>query len=637
MTTPRYQRLWRTTTRLEYDLLFNNNEEDKENESLQHSDHSGSQDLELISNHQSDDVSDDDSESMHSNVEEDSCESCSSNEDLSDDFDIDNVSNFATELQGWACRTKCTRSQLTELLGILRSHNHPELPVDARTLLKTPRTVECVENCGGQFIYLGIKNGIKRCFEHLSDFPKTHIELQVNADGVPLFKSTGIQVWPILGLFEGSYPFLIAVFCGDSKPNSCEDFLKDFLEEYEQDGLTIGDQHYTLKLHSVICDSPARQFLKCVKGHGGFHACERCTIKGEKIEHRMVFISTSQPLRTDEIFDNHGYPRHQHFASPLVNSSVKCVKEFPLDYMHLICLGVVKRILTYYKEGPRISRLSQNQLAIISERLQGYRGKMPSEFARQPRGLAELKRFKATEFREFLLYLFIVLRGIIQEPVYEHFLTLVVALRILLEEDKTFRNDYLDYAGKLLTYFVNQAPKYYGLTFVVYNVHCLIHLADDSRFFNLDLDKISCFPFENYLQSLKKYVRNSTNPLSSIIKRVSELEQAGLHVDHKTIYTKVSSIKRDSWFLLKNERVVCVKEVLSTKSFVCTIYYKNHVTDFFDKPCRSSLVGIFFLSQRASGKQEVVKKEDFLRKLVCLPREDGFVLIKLLHNVNFKQ
>ena len=104
-----------------------------------------------------------------------------------------------------------------------------------------------------------------------------------------MFKSTGIQVWPILGLFEGSYPFLIAVFCGERKPNSCEDFLKDFLEEYEhleQDGLTIKDQHYTLKLHSVICDLSARQFLKCVKGHGGFHACERCTIKGEKIEHK---------------------------------------------------------------------------------------------------------------------------------------------------------------------------------------------------------------------------------------------------------------------------------------------------------------------------------------------------------------
>lgn len=250
--------------------------------------------------------------------------------------------------------------------------------------MKTPRTVAHIEKCGGQFIYLGIKNGITRCLEHLDDFNSNHIELQINADGVPLYKSTGIQVWPILGLFEGSYPFLIAVFCGESKRNNIEDFINEFLEEYqrlEQDGFSIREQHYTLRIQSVICDSPARQFIKCIKGHSGFYACERCTIKGEKIEHRMIFLSTSKPLRTDEKFDNYGYPKHQHFASPLINSSIKCVKEFPLDYMHLICQGVVKRILLYYKEGPRISRLSQTQLAIISQRLQAFRGKMPSEFA----------------------------------------------------------------------------------------------------------------------------------------------------------------------------------------------------------------------------------------------------------------
>lgn len=197
-----------------------------------------------------------------------------------------------------------------------------------------------------------------------------------------------------------------------------------------------------------------------------------------------------------------------------------------------------------------------------------------------------------------------------------------------------------DYAEKLLIYFVNQAPKFYGPTFVVYNVHCLIHLTDDSRFFDLDLDKISCFPFENYLQTLKRYVRNATNPLSSIIRRVSELEYAGIQADHKRIFTKVSNTKRDSWFLLKNEKVICVKEIQSTKSFLCIIYNHNKLSDYFDTPCKSSLVGIFFLSSTAVGKRGVVQKvktvEEFIEldSVITQDKKEFANLVGILIHLN---
>ena len=58
--------------------------------------------------------------------------------------------------------------------------------------------------------------------------------------------------------------------------------------------------------------------------------------------------------------------------------------------MHLICLGVMKRMLLFLKEGPRICRISAAQIS--------------SDFARQPRGLHEVKRWKATEFRQFVFY-----------------------------------------------------------------------------------------------------------------------------------------------------------------------------------------------------------------------------------------
>ena len=89
--------------------------------------------------------------------------------------------------------------------------------------------------------------------------------------------------------------------------------------------------------------------------------------------------------------------------------------------MHLVCLRVVRRILNYLEKGP-VGKISALQLREISDRLIMLNGKMPSEFARQTRRLQELDRWKATEFRQFLLYTGpVVLKGIVSKELFEHF------------------------------------------------------------------------------------------------------------------------------------------------------------------------------------------------------------------------
>ncbi|KAK9535819.1 hypothetical protein VZT92_008175 [Zoarces viviparus] len=67
-------------------------------------------------------------------------------------------------------------------------------------------------------------------------------------------------------------------------------------------------------------------------------------------------------------------------------------------------------------------------------------GAMPTEFARQPHSLREVDRWKATEFRQFLLYTgSVVLRDILLDNFYEHFLSLTVVMSILLESDSQKR------------------------------------------------------------------------------------------------------------------------------------------------------------------------------------------------------
>ena len=74
----------------------------------------------------------------------------------------------------------------------------------------------------------------------------------------------------------------------------------------------------------------------------------------------------------------------------------------------------------------------------------------------------------------------------------------------------------LEYAATLLNFFVDNAYIHYGDTFNVYIIHNLKHIVDNGKQFNCSLNGFSCFKFENYLQSLKRMVKNANNPIIQI-------------------------------------------------------------------------------------------------------------------------
>ena len=65
------------------------------------------------------------------------------------------------DLASWACYNRCSKSCLDELLVILRRYGCV-LPRNARTLRKTPTSVETKTMFGGSYIYLGIAAGLRR-------------------------------------------------------------------------------------------------------------------------------------------------------------------------------------------------------------------------------------------------------------------------------------------------------------------------------------------------------------------------------------------------------------------------------------------------------------------------------------------
>ena len=307
--------------------------------------------------------------------------------------------DIGEELAIWATKNGCTRTALNEMLDILRRHGHC-LPNDARTLLQNPRVVQTMAKCDGMYSYFGLESGILRNLSQTRFVcDDTSIKRSFNIDGVPLFKSTSLQFWPILCSFHCFDPFIVGLFCGSAKPDPVEEYLAEFNHELQQlceHGVTHDNIHYSVSIEAFVCDAPARAFIKCIKGHSGYYSCERCTIQGSW-NGRVVFNSDdSFPPRTQHDFDAMKYDINQVKRSPLLDVGISCVSQFSLDNMHLACLGVVKRMLCVLKRGPNNCRLSVRQKADMSQRLEALRGFMPREFARQPRSLYELDRWKAT-------------------------------------------------------------------------------------------------------------------------------------------------------------------------------------------------------------------------------------------------
>jgi len=88
--------------------------------------------------------------------------------------------------------------------------------------------------------------------------------------------------------------------------------------------------------------------------------------------------------------------------------------------------------------------------------------------------LSDWKYYKGIELRRLLLYDGFLIFQKLHREVYQNFLLLACVIRILV--DPILIKDYAFDANKLRL-FVEYNCQIYGLTFVVYNVHHLIHIV----------------------------------------------------------------------------------------------------------------------------------------------------------------
>jgi len=114
---------------------------------------------------------------------------------------------------------------------------------------------------------------------------------------------------------------------------------------------------------------------------------------------------------------------------------------------------------------------------------------MPCEFVRKPRSLTFVKLWKATEFRTVLLYTSCVVFKLLRKDLYNHFLILHVAIRILCCSQF---EEYINYAQELLQSFVSSFKLLYHCKSQCVNVTHFICIISRKHVYPCYLNTYNC-------------------------------------------------------------------------------------------------------------------------------------------------
>ncbi|KAL1448276.1 hypothetical protein WDU94_013978 [Cyamophila willieti] len=534
----------------------------------------------------------------------------------------------------------------------------------------------------GQYYHLGLEFNLQKILSTCStaiSYAIDTINLHISIDGLPLFKSSSGEFWPILASISNvpslrSKVFPIGIYYGSGKPGNCTIFLKEFIDEsvaLASRGFSSVGRLWGVKIQAFICDAPAKAFILGVKYPQGYSSCTKCTIHGEH-NTKVIFTSVNNPLRTHRAFlcqDDDGYHTGN---TPLIQlPALKFPHSFPLDYLHVVCLGVVRTMMKTWLGPAHPCKLPASVVSHISSMLLNMQSCIPVEFNRKPRSLGDLNRWKATEYRQFLLYTGPVILKVAfkhlsnYKQMYDHFMTLSVAIYLLVSPKFSSSPRFTTYASNLLIKFINETKNLYGPLILTHNFHSLIHLSADVTNFG-SLDNFSSFKYENFLQFFKKHIRKADKPLSQIVNRLGEIgatknwtlmsskthpESAQYlkpHSDGPITSTcdpnkqfksvqfsafKISSTPPNCYCSLKNGSIVKVVNISFSNTSMVILCNKFSMQEYFyGHPFTISSEYDIYAVSSLSRELLIFSVTEIENKIILLPYKDKFIAYPLLHS-----
>lgn len=177
-----------------------------------------------------------------------------------------------SDIATWALEFNITHCALNKLFKIVNKIIPNVLPTDARTLLKSNQVkINVIEMDNGQYWHNGLIEQLTQCLQRQSNIPNK-ISLNINIDGLPVYKSSNKQFWPILcnvAEIKELSPFVIGIYAGKTKPLNLDTYFQSFITEVKhlESGLKISQETgeellIEVKIRAFICDSPARALVK---------------------------------------------------------------------------------------------------------------------------------------------------------------------------------------------------------------------------------------------------------------------------------------------------------------------------------------------------------------------------------------
>lgn len=142
------------------------------------------------------------------------------------------------------------------------------LPSDARTLLKTDIVLEKSIIEPGSYIHFGLEKQLSYLITNIPLNNIHDLKLLINVDGLPLFKSSTGQVYPILISIINipelkKIVLLIGLYYGLQKSNNIFKFLNPFIDELvDLSNRGISNKFgicLPVQFIGLCCDAPAKK------------------------------------------------------------------------------------------------------------------------------------------------------------------------------------------------------------------------------------------------------------------------------------------------------------------------------------------------------------------------------------------
>ena len=325
-----------------------------------------------------------------------------------------------------------------------------------------------------------------------------------------------------------------------------------------------------ITLDHAVFDNPKRSVVKNVKSHAARHPCEYCECGAVNyIDDTMQKVKLTWPPST-----MNGRPRTITGIKRIVNSIeegdddiltpeyLKGIKgrsvlldqpnfdyilDNPTEYMHVVCLGLVKRMVeNTYKLGKnrtRITNRPRSDPKLFNEIIVTV--KVTREFPRRCRTL-DTAVYKALEYRNLLLFLFpIVLQNIpeLYKKERQLWLALVFMIRACVIPNEEYDHVSKDSIVKACELFYNLFFELYGQKNCIYSLHIVpSHLLKMRG--NVPLTERSAFVFESFYSEMKNLFQPGTSsPLQQILMNTLMKRQLEFHTCQKSIYYSAKGTK----------------------------------------------------------------------------------------------